>query len=178
MGEVKETKPVLYFSSIIYGSGNAFNFAQEKLLNLFGEIEEITEEMSFSHTKYYEDEMGLNLKRKFVLFKSLKNREDLPEVKIKTNEIEKEFSFNGKRTFNIDPGYISLENVILATTKNYTHRIYIGKGIYADLTLIFKSGTFRPLEWTYPDYASEPIVGIFNKWRKVLKERLRKEVKC
>lgn len=178
MGEIREVKSVLYFASIIYRMENAFKEGLANLLETLGETEEITEEMEFSHTDYYKDEMGENLKRRLLLFKSLRKREDLPNIKIKTNEIEKRLSNRGNRTVNIDPGYITLENVILATTKNYTHRIYLGGGIYGDLTLIFKGGTYRPLEWTYPDYASQQIIGIFNKWRTILKDSLRKESKC
>jgi hypothetical protein len=178
LGEIREVKSVLYFASIIYRMENAFKEGLANLLETLGETEEITEEMEFSHTDYYKDEMGENLKRRLLLFKSLRKREDLPNIKIKTNEIEKRLSNRGNRTVNIDPGYITLENVILATTKNYTHRIYLGGGIYGDLTLIFKGGTYRPLEWTYPDYASQQIISIFNKWRTILKDSLRKESKC
>ena len=178
MGEIREVKPVLYFASIIYRMENALKEGLANLLETLGETEEITEEMEFSHTDYYKDEMGENLKRRLLLFKSLRKREELPNIKIKTNEIEKRLSNRGNRTVNIDPGYITLENVILATTKNYTHRIYLGGGIYGDLTLIFKGGTYRPLEWTYPDYASQQIISIFNKWRTILKDSLRKESKC
>lgn len=178
MGEIRETKPVLYFASLIYQSEEAYKMATVRLIELLGEIEDITEEMSFTHTKYYAKEMGENLKRRFLLFKSLKKRDELSEIKIKTNQIEQNLSDHGKRRVNIDPGYITLENLILATTKGYTHRIYIGQGIYADLTLIFKDGTFKPLEWTYPDYSSEPIIAIFNKWRRLLKERLREDLIC
>lgn len=176
MGEIREVKSVLYFASIIYRMENAFKEGLANLLETLGETEEITEEMEFSHTDYYKDEMGENLKRRLLLFKSLRKREELPNIKIKTNEIEKRLSNRGNRTVNIDPGYITLENVILATTKNYTHRIYLGGGIYGDLTLIFKGGTYRPLEWTYPDYASQQIISIFNKWRTILKDSLRKEM--
>jgi hypothetical protein len=178
LGEIREVKSVLYFSSIIYRMENALKEGLANLLETLGETEEITEEMEFSHTDYYKDEMGENLKRRLLLFKSLRKREELPNIKIKTNEIEKRLSNRGNRTVNIDPGYITLENVILATTKNYTHRIYLGAGIYGDLTLIFKGGTYRPLEWTYPDYASQQIISIFNKWRTILKDSLRKESKC
>ncbi len=173
MGEIKESRPVLYFASIIYSSQEAFKMAKEKLCELLGDVEDLTDEMPFTHTDYYCQEMGENLKRRFILFGCLRRRDELPEVKLRTNKIEKELSLSGRRTANIDPGYISLENVILATTKNYTHRIYIGSGIFGDLTLIFKNGTFRPLEWTYPDYRSEHVVTIFNRWRGLLKGKLK-----
>lgn len=178
MGEVKDTKPVLYFSSIIYNSEEALKNAVEKLCELLGETEEITEEMPFDHTDYYNEEMGECLKRRFLLFKILRKRDDLPKIKLKTNEIEKDLSNQGKRTANIDPGYITLENVVLATTKGYSHRIYIGSGIFGDLTLIYRKGSYRSLDWTYPDYRSEKLISIFNKWRGLLKDKLRRSQKC
>ncbi len=69
---------------------------------------------------------------------------------------------DGNRRINIDPGYINPERLILAKGKNFTHRVYLSKGIFADLTLIFQKGSFRPLEWTYPDYADPEIIGFFN----------------
>ena len=95
------------------------------------------------------------------------------DIKSKTNDIEASLAKNGMRTVNIDPGYISLENTILATTKGYAHRIYIGKGIYGDLTLIYNAGTYRSLEWTYPDYGEDDIISLFNGWRGVLKKKLK-----
>lgn len=174
MGEVKEVKPVLYFCSLIFGEYGAYEASLERLSQELGRIEDMSEEMPFEHTDYYREEMGKGLRRRFVLFSELRSREDLPRIKIFTNQLERELSVAGKRRVNIDPGYLTLENVILATTKNYTHRIYIGSGIYADLTLIFKKGSYAELEWTYPDYRSPKIVQIFNGWRKILKERLRR----
>ncbi|MBP9560644.1 MAG: DUF4416 family protein, partial [Syntrophorhabdaceae bacterium] len=114
----------------------------------------------------------MELYRIFVLFGSLVGRDCLIETKLKTNAIEKDLSTEEKRQVNIDPGYISLENIILATTKNYTHRVYMGSGIYGDLTLIYKKGGYKPLEWTYPDYAGSDIVSIFNRWREHYKRML------
>ena len=86
-------------------------------------------------------------------------------LKLKTNEIEQQHLIDGNRRLNIDPGYISPERLILATGKNYVHRVYLKKGIYADLTLVFQKGSFRPLKWTYPDYAAPEIIGFFNEIR-------------
>jgi hypothetical protein len=82
----------------------------------------------------------------------------LAQIKLATNELEQEYSSGGKRTVNIDPGYMLHERFVLATAKNYSHRIYIGRRIYADLTLIYKDGRFRALPWTYPDYADERML--------------------
>lgn len=128
------------------------------LMGRFGPIDFATEFIPFEYTSYYADEMGFNQKRRFISFKKLINPDALPKIKLITNEIEKDYSEGGKRKINIDPGYISLGNMILATGKPYAHRPYLKKGIYADLTLIYKKGGFQPLEWTYPDYREAEIL--------------------
>ncbi len=139
-----------------------------------GDIEEQTPVLYFTHTNYYEREMGSGLLRTFILFNSPVEREVLTEIKDSTNEIELTFATDGKRAVNIDPGYIALEHVILATTKGYAHRVYLKNGIYADLTLIYRDGVYRPLEWTYPDYAEERIISLFSRWR----EYYKRVIKC
>jgi hypothetical protein len=81
---------------------------------------------------------------------------------------------DGKRRVNIDPGYIALEHVVLGTTKGFAHRVYLGQGIFGDLTLMYANSTYRPLEWTYPDYAGGDIIAMFKRWR----ETYKKELKC
>jgi hypothetical protein len=91
-----------------------------------------------------------------------------------TNRLEKKYAApDGNRRINIDPGYIRLEHVILATTKGYAHRPYLRGGIYADLTLIYRNKSFQPLEWTYPDYRQEEVIALFNQFRKRYLEDLR-----
>ncbi len=90
--------------------------------------------------------------------KKLINQDELPEIKLTTNRLEQSFSQNGRRRVNIDPGYLLYERFVLASGKNFSHRIYIGGGIYADLTLIYQRGGFEKLPWTYPDYADQPML--------------------
>lgn len=173
MGIPKDPKPIKLFASLIFREGAVLNDALKMLEDGIGTIQEKRPPTPFSHTDYYEKETGKDLLRTFILFKELFPRESLPRIKLKTNEIELAFSENQRRRVNIDPGYISLENVILATTKGYTHRIYIGSGIYADLTLIYSSGTYRALEWTYPDYSEATTISVFNEWRENYKQVLK-----
>jgi hypothetical protein len=112
----------------------------------------------FNFTDYYEPEMGGPLYRRMVVFASLIHQRDLADIKLQTNNLEEQFTQKGSRAVNIDPGYLLRERFVLATGKNYTHRIYIGKGIYADLTLIYRKGEFKTLEWTYPDYADNRML--------------------
>jgi len=133
-----------------------------QLSDSYGEADWTSPEIFFDRTRYYEKEMGWPLYRRFLSFKNLISPEMLVKVKLKTNEIEKTYLKGKQRRINIDPGYISLERLVLATGKNYIHRIYLQKGIYADLTLVFKRGGFVTLDWTYPDYADPKMIDCFN----------------
>jgi hypothetical protein len=129
-----------------------FASVMENLVDQFGEIDLMSAWMPFDYTAYYEREMGSGLMRRMTAFKSLIAQDRLSSVKQKTNAIEEIFSEQGKRMANIDPGYLLRERFVLATGKNFAHRIYIGDHIYADLTLVFQKGAFQSLPWTYPDY--------------------------
>jgi hypothetical protein len=151
----------------------------KNLAEKFGPVDMISEWFPFDYTNYYEPEMGSPLYRRVVVFKTLIDPDMLAEIKITTNAVEFEYSRNGHRMVNIDPGYMVHERFVLATGKNYSHRIYIGKGIYADLTLIYKEGGFQKLPWTYPDYADEKMIAyletIRNKYTEDLKKNLQQQ---
>jgi hypothetical protein len=138
----------------------------EVLVRRYGEIDFKSDVLPFDLTNYYTKEMGEKLFRRLVAFHPLIPRESLVAIKRETNEIEETYSVEDRRRINIDPGYISAEHLILATTKGYTHRPYLGAGIYADLTLIYERGEFRPLKWTYPDYASPKMRELLTHLRK------------
>lgn len=145
----------------------------DRLSEVYGPVDWISRELLFDRTKYYAREMGWPLFRRLISFEELVPPDNLAEIKLKTNEIEGQYLNEGNRLVNIDPGYISAERLILATGKNYIHRVYLSKGIYADLTLLFKRGGFIPLEWTYPDYAEQEIIGLFDAVRKQYMSQLR-----
>lgn len=128
-----------------------------KLSESFGPPDVISRWLPFEHTDYYAYEMGSPLFRRLMAFRELIRQDALPDIKLFANDLEGQFSTQGKRLVNIDPGYLLAERFVLATGKNYTHRIYLREGIYADLTLIYHKGRFHPLNWTYPDYAGEAI---------------------
>jgi hypothetical protein len=141
----------------------------------FGSIDMVSPWFAFDFTKYYETEMGAPLSRRLIVFKDLVRQGDLADVKLFTNSIEKKYARQGKRLVNIDPGYMLPERFVLATGKNYSHRIYIGKGIYADLTLVYRQGSFQTLDWTYPDYADPGMRSYLNSVRKKYIEDLKQE---
>ncbi len=121
--------------------------------------------LDFNYTDYYYREMGSPLFRRVVAFKDLIAQDSLSKFKLAANEIEKQYQENDCRRVNIDPGYLLRSRFILATGKDYSHRIYIGDQIYADLTLMYTKQGFKPLEWTYPDYASVDMMGFLEKIR-------------
>jgi hypothetical protein len=174
MSRPKFPEPVKLVSSVFSGNKALLDETIERMSDKFGNIDYITEYIPFEYTDYYKKEMGGSLIRRFIAFEKLIRPEDLPDVKLYTNIIEEEFSKDGKRPVNIDPGYISLAHLILATGKAYTHRPYIGKGIYADLTLIYVKHSFRALEWTYPDYSDKKTIKMFNDIRSAYAVELNK----
>ena len=153
--------------SLIAGEDVLFYQGMEALKKNFGEIDLVSEKLRFDFTDYYAQEMGANLFRHFITFGPFISHGSLPDIKLTTNHLEEGFSSSsGNRRINIDPGYLSHAHVILATTKAYAHRPYLGKGIYADLTFIYRNKSFQPLDWTYPDYRQEETIELFNRIRK------------
>jgi hypothetical protein len=173
MGTATEPKPAKLFMSLIALKDDMLHQGMEDLRFAFGEIDFISESLPFNFTDYYSDEMGKDLFRHFITFESLISIPLLPEIKQTTNRLEEKYSTPaGNRRINIDPGYLCLGHVILATTKGYTHRPYLREGIYADLTLIYRNKSFQPFEWTYPDYRQEEVIKLFNQFRKKYLEDL------
>jgi hypothetical protein len=145
----------------------------DELAEEFGDHDLISPWFDFNYTDYYKHEMGDPLFRRVMVFKPLIHQEDLVGVKIATNKIETKYHNGTHRKANIDPGYLLLERFVLATGKNYAHRIYIGKGIYADLTLLYEKGKYQTLPWTYPDYAQSDIQNFLIKVREKYKRDLK-----
>jgi len=161
--------------SLILSEDSLFPQGGQDLCSTFGTVDFVSERFPFDFTDYYAQEMGENLFRYFITFERLIPMDLLSDIKQKTNRLEEKYaSQSGNRRVNIDPGYLCLANVILATTKGYAHRPYLRDGIYADLTLIYRNQSFHPLEWTYPDYREEKIIQLFNKLRKKYAEELKR----
>jgi hypothetical protein len=173
MSRPQEPDHVKPISSLFSPERELIERVVRELSEILGPVDWISPEFSFNRTKYYAREMGWPLYRRFISFETLVPPEYLVEIKLKTNEVEAHYCCEGNRRVNIDPGFISPERLILATGKNYVHRVYLSKGIYADLTLLFQRGSFRPLEWTYPDYADPEIRGLFDEVRKQYMQQLR-----
>ncbi len=174
MGKTTQPLPAKLICGIITNKEELFSSAEKILIKKFGCLDSTSQVFDFNLTDYYREEMGEPLKRKFFSFVRLIPAEKLPEIKIYTNALEKKLSaHSSKRDINIDPGYISLSKLVLATTKNFAHRIYSGKGIFNEVTLYYKDNGFCPGPWTYPDYKTEPHIAFFNKIRKIYYEQIK-----
>jgi hypothetical protein len=169
VGKIESPKPVKLFAGLITNEPALIEEAGDLLSRKFGAPDIRSDMWDFSFTAYYNKEMGEGLKRKFLAFERLVSIKDTAAIKVFTNKVEERFSRQGKRRINIDPGYLSIGKLVLLTTKDYYHRIYLGRGIYAEVTLYYKGDSFQPLEWTYPDYKTKEYIDFFNSVRKTLK---------
>lgn len=161
-------KKSLLVMGVLAKDKSLFKNIHQDMKRLWGECIYLSKWLNFSHTDYYKNEMGDGLKRRLILFKNLSDIENLVQVKYDSWELEKKYLKNGNREINIDPGFLSLDKFILLTGKNYSHRIYLGKGVYADLTLLYKNNSFVSFDWTYLDYQSEEIINFLLKSRSYL----------
>lgn len=145
---------------------------QQILERKFGDTLLVSPLSEWDHSLYYKDELGWPLFRQFIFFKNIIDPETLADIKVKTNEMEDAFSVHGKRRINLDPGYLTLAKIVLASTKNYAHRVYLRKGIYGEVTLFFQDGIYRPNIFTYRDYQEKSCVDMFMRARELFSELL------
>jgi hypothetical protein len=168
MSQLIEAPKGLLFASVIWNQ-DQFDFDEFK--NHWQErygVQEIFTPAYNPSFDYYEKEMGSPLARVILFSDQLSAREELVVAKKWADSFENEKSLNKARIVNVDPGLLTLENMILSTGKPYAHRIYLGEGVYADLNYIYRNGSYSGLEWTYPDYVHEEKIKLFNKIRKFL----------
>lgn len=176
MGITKKHKTVKLIVGMISNDSKLLLKTEAILQRRFGPIDFRTSLLDFAYTDYYEPEMGGNLKRQFVSFRRLINPEDLPKIKLYTNRLESKMSISRQkpsRRVNIDPGYLTEAKLVLATTKDHQHRVYLNRGIYAEVTLRFVDKTFLAWDWTYRDYQTKEYIDIFNEIRKIYLQQIR-----
>jgi hypothetical protein len=173
MSTPSKSEDVKLICSIFSAEEDFIDTVISELEGEFGPVDWVSPCLFFDRTRYYEKEMGWPLHRRFITFRKLIRPEGIVEAKLFTNEIENRYLKDTRRRINIDPGYISLERLVLATGKNFTHRIYLSKGIYADLTMVYNKGSFKPLEWTYRDYSDPDSIVYFNNIRERYKNQVR-----
>jgi hypothetical protein len=153
MSHPKAPLPVKPVMSLILAREDLAPAVMASLAEYFGPPDLVGPWWPFTASEYYAPEMGPDLRRRLVSFLHLAAPGRLAAWKVFTNGIEERFTLGGRRTVNLDPGYVAQERLVLATGKNYTHRLYLDQGIFGDLTLIYSKKDFQPLPWSYPDYA-------------------------
>jgi len=162
-------KAVKYFCGLIYGRETAAQEALAWLEATLGASDSLSEVIPFTVTDYYRAEMGEPLFRRFVSFRAWQPPDRLPAIKAAAMEREELTAVAGKRTVNLDPGYISEANVIIATAKNHYHRVPLRDGIYAHIEYVLKDGRINFLPWTYPDFQTAPYLDFFRQLQELFK---------
>jgi len=169
----KEVPKAKFFTGIMYSDEDTYQKAVKELVKKFGKIEHESHEYDFTDfTTYYEDEMGDNIKKKFFVFKKLIARDKLADIKLWTNALENKFSKLNKRKINLDPGYFTMHNLVLASAKDRAHKIYLKKGIYADLTLLFGKNSCQHMPHTFKDFKTKEVQEFFCRIRNLSKKEL------
>lgn len=163
---------VKVFYGFIFHEESIFEAVVEEITATYGPVDTQSLLIDFDFTTYYCGEMGRGLKRKFISLKELISPEEIVPIKDFSIELERSYAVEGKRRINIDPGYVNLAKVVLSTTKDFAHRIYIRDGIYAEVTLLFKDKKFNTLPWTFPDYKTPHYQNYFLELRDIYHRQL------
>jgi hypothetical protein len=178
MWELKDPNPVKLIVGILASDDSGLTAARGLLVAHLGTIDLVSDVWSFTQTTYYQEQTGPHILRQFVSIEQLIGPGALPDLKLRTNELERKLAQTlpspYPRPVNLDPGIIEPSKLVLATTKDYSHRIYIGKKIYAEVTLVFDRGLWRPLPYTYPDYRQQAYLDFFSQVRDKLLEQRRR----
>jgi hypothetical protein len=179
MWQLQEPILVKLIIGILAANKDALSRAVEALEIEFGVIDLKSDVWPFTQTDYYKDETGENILRQFVTIDKLIDPGQLADIKHRTNELEKylagELGLDLSRPVNLDPGIIEPSKLVLVTTKNFSHRIYIGNKMYAEVTLIYYKGRWKHFDYTYPDYRQKSYHDFFSKARGRLVEQLREQ---
>lgn len=185
MGKVRPADRVNLIVGMLSNVTSLFEMAETRLKRKFGPVELKSPVLPFNYTDYYEKEIGRDIKRQFLSFQRLIDPGALADIKLFTNRLEESCRDRALalsredspgRPINLDPGYLASSKLVLASTKDYYHRIYLGKGIYAEVTLRYVKGGFEPLPWTYPDYRSKEYIDFFTETRTLYMKKLRNQL--
>jgi hypothetical protein len=173
MGDINNPKPALLLFAVSSRYDEALAWAQQRASEQFGPLQAQSPTFEFVETDSYQTTMGTNLKKQFLTFQNLIDPGSLPEIKRWTNEWElqyaRENSYFEPRPLNLDPGYLTLAKLVLASTKDHAHRIYLQDGIYAEVTLNYRHGGWEPSDWTFPDYRRQDYQEFFSRCRQYLR---------
>lgn len=173
MGSAGSPEPSKLFVAVLYKDGGDGVSVVKALERKYGPIDFRYGPVPFTHSAYYRKEMGPGLQKLYLTFAEHRSPADCADIKVAANALEGKYVSGGKRRVNIDPGYLTRDKLVLASTKNFFHRIYLSKGIYAEVTLHFRGGRFRYFSWTYPDYREPQFDAFLRKPRARLVKELR-----
>jgi hypothetical protein len=172
MGQINPPHSVLLIVAVCSRYASALAWARQEMVRHFGDVLLESEAFPFTETDYYLQSMGSNLQKQFLAFASLVDPATLPAIKGQTNHWEARYAeqsgYPEQRPLNLDPGYITRAKLVLASTKDHAHRIYLQEGIYAEVTLGFRKGAWRSFDWTYPDYQRADFQHFFTRCREQL----------
>lgn len=172
MGEIHIPAPVLLIVGASSRHEAALNWARNRCVNDYGPVVLSSPAFDFTETDYYTATMGAGLKKQFFAFERLIDPASLADIKNETNAWEAEYSALERhvepRALNLDPGYLTAAKLVLASTKDHAHRIYLGDGIFAEITLAYRQRKWQPHEWTYPDYRRDDYQRFFIECREWL----------
>lgn len=177
MGAVQPPRPVVLIMAVFSRYDEAFLWAEARANRLWGPTAAASERFPFDYTSYYQNEMGPELTKQFFAFERLADPSELPDWKLQSNAWELEYASQSShpepRPLNLDPGYITEAKLVLATTKDRDHRLYLRDGIYAEGTLFYHRGEWRERPWTYPDYQQDAYHRFFTQCRNRLREQFK-----
>ena len=175
MGDTREHPPVLPLVAVITRYAEALAWARDKCVVTWGPVLLESPTFSFVETSYYDATMGSGLGKTFLAFAGDYDPGELATAKHQTNAWEAEYAALGRhpelRPLNLDPGYLTAAKLVLASTKDHAHRIYLGQGMYAEITLFYKHKRWQAHEYTFPDYRRDDYHEFFTKCRNALKRR-------
>ena len=177
MGATADHSPVLRLMIAFSQSSQALAWARQMLVEAWGPIARESDLFDFDQTDYYREEMGADLKKVIWAFELPADPGELASWKLQSNDWERSYPKPAERPrpLNLDPGYLSEAKLVLATTKDRDHRIYLGQGIFAECTLFFHKQQWQPHDWTYPDFCSAPYRSFLLECRAYLRERSRQQ---
>ncbi len=170
-------RPVNLICGLISSDPDLMDRAVKLLSDHAGPVDAASETFDFTWTDYYTAEMGEGLLRRFVSFERLIRPDELPAIKNLTNDLEAKICYDlafpeSQRQVNLDPGYLTLAKLVLATCKDYSHRIYLRDGIFAESTLHYEGGKWVAWPWTYPDFAGGQYHTFLSEVRELYRRKL------
>lgn len=171
--------PVLLIMAVTSRYDAALDWAAERASRSWGGLADRSAAFEFNETDYYLATMGSGLRKQFLAFEQPLDPADLPGVKLETGRWEQEYAqlagHPEPRPLNLDPGYLTAAKLVLASTKDHSHRLYLGEGIFAEVTLYYRLGRWQHREWTYPDYRRADFQEFFLRLRDGWQRRQREE---